>query len=510
LRHLRTAASSSSSSSSDKSKSKDEGDDDDDDDDDDLPLEIRIVTDEANGTLTVSDTGVGMDRGEMVSHLGTIARSGSKAFMDEIKGGGGEGGDDPASRGIIGKFGVGFYSSFMVGDKVEVRSRCAYPDDEDTVPLSWSSTGEGGYDIAPLDPTVRQGRGSSVIVHLKDDAAEYCDERRVETVLRKYSNFVDFPVYLNGTRINTVEAIWSMEPKGVSDDKHSSFYKFIAKAHDEPLDRLHYRADAPLEIKALLYIPSFHSEKYGMGRMEPGVSLYSRKVLIEAKSPDILPDWMRFVKGVVDSEDLPLSVSREKPQDTALIGKLKKALTRRFISHLTKMARKEPDRYKDEFYREYSFFLKEGVCQDFEFQDPLSKLLYFETSKTKDGEITSLEEYVGRMGPDQKEIYYLCAPTRDLAVESPYLEVFQKTGREVIFVYTAIDDFVMANLDKFEGRKLVTADKSDIDLGDDLDKKGDEDDKDGNEKNGNDPTAPPPESSRESTRTNSAPGPSIS
>ena len=242
----------------------------------------------------------------------------------------------------------------------------------------------------------------------------------------------------------------------------------------------------------MLYIPSFHSEKYGMGRMEPGVSLYSRKVLIEAKSPDILPDWMRFVKGVVDSEDLPLSVSREKPQDTALIGKLKKALTRRFISHLTKMARKEPDRYKDEFYREYSFFLKEGVCQDFEFQDPLSKLLYFETSKTKDGEITSLEEYVGRMGPDQKEIYYLCAPTRDLAVESPYLEVFQKTGREVIFVYTAIDDFVMANLDKFEGRKLVTADKSDIDLGDDLEKKGDGDDEDGNEKNGDDPTAPPP------------------
>jgi HSP90 family molecular chaperone len=200
--------------------------------------------------------------------------------------------------------------------------------------------------------------------------------------------------------------------------------------------------------------------------MEPSVSLYSRKVLIEAKSPNILPEWMRFMKGVVDSEDLPLSVSREKAQDSALIGKLRKALTRKFINHMTTMARKDPERYKEEFYKEYGFFLKEGVCQDYEYQEPLSKLLYYETSKTMNGEISSLEEYLSRCTPDQKEIYYLCAPSRELAIQSPYLEAFEKAGKEVIFVYSAIDDFVMANLEKFQGRKIISAEKGDLDLGD--------------------------------------------
>jgi HSP90 family molecular chaperone len=203
-----------------------------------------------------------------------------------------------------------------------------------------------------------------------------------------------------------------------------------------------------------------------MGRMEPSVSLYSRKVLIEAKSPTIVPDWMRFVKGVVDSEDLPLSVSREKAQDSTLIAKLRKAITRKFINHLSAMARKNPDKYKDEFYTEYAFFLKEGVCQDYEFQEPLSKLLYYETSKTMKGEISSLEEYVSRCKPEQKDIYYLCAPSRELALQSPYLEAFEKSGKEVIFVYSAIDDFVMANLEKFQGRKIISVEKGDLDLGD--------------------------------------------
>ena len=201
-----------------------------------------------------------------------------------------------------------------------------------------------------------------------------------------------------------------------------------------------------------------------MGRMEPSVSLYSRKVLIEQNSPNILPDWMRFIKGVVDSEDLPLSVSREKAQDTALIAKLKKALTRKFINHLSTMARKDPGRFKDEFYKEYSFFLKEGVCQDFEFQEPLSKLLHYESSKTLSGEITSLDEYVSRCKPDQRNIYYLCAPSRAMAIQSPYLEAFQKNDVEVIFVYSPIDDFVFSNLTKFQGRQLISAEKGDLDL----------------------------------------------
>jgi len=256
------------------------------------------------------------------------------------------------------------------------------------------------------------------------------------------------------------------DPTDVDEETYTSFYRFIANAIDEPLDTLHFRADAPLDVKALFYTPSFHSEKYGMGRMEPGVSLYSRKVLIESKSPDILPDWMRFVKGVVDSEDLPLSVSREKAQDSNLIAKLRKVLTRKFISHLAKIAKKDPEKYKDEFYKEYSFFLKEGLCQDFDFKEPLSKILYFETSKTTTGELVSFDEYISRCTPEQNDIYYLHAPTREMALQSPYMEAFDKAGREVILVYNAIDDFVMANLEKYEGRNLISAEKADIDLPD--------------------------------------------
>jgi HSP90 family molecular chaperone len=353
----------------------------------------------------------------------------------------------------------------MVGNKVDVRSRSAYESHKDETPKLWSSEGVGTFDIGDLDDSIRQDRGTSVVIYLKDENIEYCDEKVVKRILKKYSNFVNFPIYLNGNRVNTMEAVWAKHPKDVDEKTYTAFYKFIAKAFDEPLDRLHFRADAPLEVKALFYIPSFHSEKYGMTRMEPGVSLYSRKVLIESQSPDILPDWMRFVKGVVDSEDLPLSLSREKPQDSALIAKLRKALTRKFISHLSKMAKKRSDVYKDEFYNEYNIFLKEGICQDFEFQQPLSKLLYFETNKGMNKDMVSLDEYVARCPPEQKEIYYLCAPSRSLALESPYLEAFERTGREVIFAYTAMDDFVLANLEKYEDRPLVSVEKGNIDLG---------------------------------------------
>mmetsp|Transcript_29207 Transcript_29207/g.43075 ORF Transcript_29207/g.43075 Transcript_29207/m.43075 type:complete len:724 (-) Transcript_29207:53-2224(-) len=443
--------------------------------DPELPLEIIITCDEDKGTLTIQDTGIGLTEEEMISNLGTIARSGSKAFMEQLSQRSGEGSEAvDASRGIIGKFGVGFYSAFMVGEKVEVRSRSAYESNQGDEPKVWSSSGTGSFEISDLIGE-EQDRGCSVVIHLKDEYAEFSDKDRVEEVLKKYSNFVNFPISLNGEIVNTMDAVWAKYPKEIDDETYTSFYRFIANAIDEPLDRLHFRADAPLDVKALFYIPSFHSEKYGMGRMEPGVSLYSRKVLIESKSPDILPDWMRFVKGVVDSEDLPLSVSREKAQDSNLIAKLRKVLTRKFISHLAKMAKKDPEKYKDEFYKEYGFFLKEGLCQDFDFKEPLSKLLYFETSKTMRGELMSLDEYISRCTPEQKDIYYLHSPTRDMALQSPYMEAFEKSGREVILVYNAIDDFAMANLEKYEGRNLVSVEKAGIDLPEDQDEEKKED-----------------------------------
>jgi len=437
--------------------------------DPELPLEIVIQCDEDKGTLTISDTGIGLTEDEMISNLGTIARSGSKAFMEQLTQRSEEGSEAvDASRGIIGKFGVGFYSTFMVGKKVEVRSRSAYEDNQADGPKVWSSSGTGSFEISDFKGE-EQDRGSSIVIHLKDEYAEFSDKDRIEQILKKYSNFVSFPISLNGEIVNTMDAVWAKDPKEIDEETYTSFYRFIANAIDEPLDRVHFRADAPLDVKALFYIPSFHSEKYGMGRMEPGVSLYSRKVLIESRSPDILPDWMRFVKGVVDSEDLPLSVSREKAQDSNLIAKLRKVLTRKFISHLAQMAKKNPEKYKDEFYKEYAFFLKEGLCQDFDFKEPLSKILYFETSKTMRGELMSLDEYISRCTPEQKDIYYIHSPTRDMALQSPYMEAFEKSGREVILVYNAIDDFVMANLEKYEGRNLVSVEKAGIDLPEDKD-----------------------------------------
>ena len=365
---------------------------------------------------------------------------------------------------------MGFYSSFMVGSKVEFRSKSALDKNKDQPPRVWSSEGVGSYEIAEVDGDTRQDRGASIVIHLKDEQIEFCDEKRIETILLRYSNFVNFPIYLNGKLVNTQKAVWTMDPKEVDEDTYTAFYRFIANAVDVPLASIHFRADAPLDVKALFFIPSFHSEKYGMERMQPGVNLYSRKVLIEAKSPDILPDWLRFLKGAVDSEDLPISISRERTQDSALIGKLKKALTRKFLSYISNMAKNDIDMYKDQFYREYSYFLKEGICQDTEVQEPLSKLLYFETSKGLKRQTVSLDEYISRCTPEQKEIYYLHTPSREMAIQSPYLEAFTKVGREVIFVYTPIDDFVMANLRSFQGRNIVTIEKSDIDLGEGINK----------------------------------------
>jgi len=420
----------------------------------DSPLEIQIALDETTSTITITDTGVGMTRDDMIANLGTIARSGSKQFVAEQM-------QESDHADIIGKFGVGFYSAFMVADKVEVRSQSALNADP---PAVWSSDGTGTYRIDDLAEDVRQDRGTSIVMHMKEEYWDFVDEKRIEEILNKYSNFVGFPIFLNGKRINTVEAVWTKDPKSVEEKEYTSFYRYIANAMDEPLDTYHFRVDAPLDIKGLFFIPSFHSEKYGMPRMEPAVSLYCRKILIESKSTDILPDWMRFVKGVVDSEDLPLSLSREKAQDSALIRRLKGVLTRKFIAHLASMAKNDKDKYVNEFYKEFGFFLKEGICQDYENQTALTKLLYFETSKTTGSELVTLDEYIARMKPEQSDIYYLVAPTRDAAVNSPYLETFEKAGVEVLLVFTSVDDFVMANVENYEGKKLVSVEEGNIDL----------------------------------------------
>ncbi|GAB5036972.1 heat shock protein hsp90 family protein [Nannochloropsis oceanica] len=438
-----------------------------------LPLEITITTDEEKGTLTLRDTGLGMTKTELVSNLGTIARSGSKAFVKELKEKAGEGTADAA--GIIGQFGVGFYSAFMVGDSVEVASRSYSPEEPGH---TWKSTGAGAYEIGPVEAG-QDGRGSQITIHLKEKCKEFAKPARVKEIIKKYSNFVNFPIKVNGEVCNTVRALWTEDKKDITDDQYKEFYRFIANAYDDPCYRLHFRTDAPLDLKVLFFIPSFHGEKFGMGRLDPGVSLYSRKVLIESKCGRILPDWMRFIKGVVDSEDLPLSISREKAQDTALLKRIERVLVRKVLKTLEDEARKDPATYKEKFFKEFGYFLKEGICHDFENAPRIAKLLYYESSRLPAGESTSFDEYISRCDPEQNAIYFLCAPNRELAEASPYYEAFKRSNKEVIFVYNAIDDFVMNNLKTYHGRDFKTAEATGLDLGPDKKTEEEEDKKDG-------------------------------
>ncbi|KAE9353522.1 Chaperone protein [Phytophthora fragariae] len=424
-----------------------------------LEPKIVITTDEKAGTLTITDTGVGMSKEELIENLGTIARSGSKAFLEQLKEGSpSESGD--ALSGIIGKFGVGFYSAFMVADKVEVFSQSAVGGRQSHL---WRSDGSGSYEVAEANDVTR---GSKIVIHLKDSCKEFGTKAKVESIIRRYSNFVSFPIVLDGDTVNTVQALWTKSESDVTDEEYTEFYKFIANAFDEPAYRIIFKADAPIELKTLFFIGSSHTEKFGYARLEPGVSLYSRKVLIERNSPDILPDWMRFVRGVVDSEDLPLSLSREKMQDSRLIHKIRDVLTRRIIRFLERQSTKEPEKF-EKFFTEFGQFVKEGICTDFQNKDALAKLLRYESSQVDEGKLTTLDEYVSRCPPDQNEIYYLCAPTRAIAESSPYFEAFKKLNKEVLFVYSPIDDFVMTNVAEFNGRKVISAEHAKVDVNSD-------------------------------------------
>ncbi len=421
--------------------------------DDKLDLEINVTTDDKAKTITIQDFGIGMTRDELVKYLGTIAHSGSKQFLKAL----GEGGQKNAN--LIGQFGVGFYSAFMVAKSVKVYSRSWKTGEPGHV---WTSDGSGSYEI---EPTEGERRGTKIVIELKDDAADFAQDWKAKEILERYSAFVSFPINLNGKRVNTVQALWLRNKNEIKDEEYTEFYKFQAHAYDEPRLRLHFSADAPLAINALLFVPKENTEKLGFARLEQSVSLYCRKVLIDAKPKHLLPEWLRFLKGVVDSEDLPLNISRETMQDKALIEKLNKVITKRFLKFLEEEAKNRADGY-NEFYSEFGIFLKEGAAMDFAHKDQLVKLLRFESSVTEKGKTTSLADYVSRMGADQKEIYYLVGPSRAAIESGPYLEGFKARNLEVLFCYEAVDEYVMNNVREFDGKKLTAADHADVKLSD--------------------------------------------
>lgn len=405
-------------------------------------LRIMISADEVKKTLTIQDSGVGMTREELISDLGRIGHSGTGEYLKAM--------EEASTTNLIGQFGVGFYATFMVAQRIRVYSRSLKkPDQPGHV---WESDGAGSYTVAEAEGV---SYGTKIVIDLLPTCEEFSKKQTIESIIRKYSNFVGFPIYLNGNKVNTVKALWLLPPGEVSTADHKEFYQFISHAHDSPLYHLHYSADSPINIRSIFYIPETHMEKYGLGVLEPGVSLYTRKVLIQAKCKGLLPDWLRFIKGVVDSEDIPLNLSRELLQDSGLIKRLSNVLTRRILKYLEEQAVHDEVKYL-KFYNEYSQFLKQGICTDLKWKEDLARLLRMESSKTTEGVNTTLEQYITNMHPSQTEIYYLCIPSRSYAEASPYYETFQKRGVEVLFLYHSIDDFVMSNLAEYKGKKLVS------------------------------------------------------
>jgi len=419
--------------------------------DDKLELEINITTNDKAKTFTIQDFGVGMTQAELVENLGTIAHSGSKAFVQAL----GEG--DQKAAGLIGQFGVGFYSAFMVAKTVKVYTHSWRESEPGQL---WTSDGSGSFAI---EESAGERRGCKVVIELKDECSEFSQEWRIREIIERYSAFVSFPINLNGKRINTVQALWLRSKSEIKDEEYDEFYKFQGHDSEKPRLRLHFSADAPISINALLFVPKDNTERMGLARLEPAVALYCRKVLIDARPKDLLPEWLRFVKGVVDSEDLPLNISRETMQDRTLVEKLNRVITKRFLKFLEEEAKGHPDAFA-EFYKEFGVFLKEGAALDFTHKDALTKLLRFESSLTEKGKTTSLADVVSRMGADQKEIYYLIGPSRESIEAGPYLEGFKARNLEVLFCYEAVDEYVMNNVREFDGKKITAADHADVRL----------------------------------------------
>lgn len=418
----------------------------------DRELRISITTDEEKKTLSIADAGIGMTREEVVEYLGTIAHSGTKKFLEamkETKGG---------TQDLIGQFGVGFYSVFMAADKVEVTTRSWEPE---AAPVKWTSDGQEGYTLD--DAPENTPRGTSILIHLKEDADLFSKKNHVRYILEKYSNFVSFPIDVDGEHLNTVQAIWMKNKKDVTPEEYKTFFQFISHTDAEPLTYMHFSADAPIVLNSVLFVPSENPESMGFGRCEPAVSLYCHKVLIDSKPENLLPEWLRFLSGVVDSDDLPLNISREMLQDSSLLRKISGIITKRFIKHLEGLAKNDTAAY-EKFWTQFCRFIKEGVVTTWEYKNELSKLLRFESTFTEPGKLTSFEEYISRMKENQKDIYVLYGATRAQLEHSPYLDALNARGFEVAFFTDGGDQFVIDSLMKVDDKEIKSIDRANLEL----------------------------------------------
>lgn len=421
----------------------------------DAALDIHIRMDEAAGTLTISDSGIGMTRDDLINNLGTIAKSGARAFIEAMK----ANQNKEVAQNVIGQFGVGFYSAFMAADKVRVVSQSHKPDEP-----AWAWECDGGADYT-ITPAERAHRGTDVIVTLKTEAREMLQSWKIKDIIRKHSDYISFPIFVGDeeTATNQQTALWRQDPKTVEDKAYNDFYKTLTFDFTDPLKRIHVRAEMPLEFYLLLYVPTSNQPSMFSQRKQPGLKLYARKVLIQEYCTDLLPDYLSFIQGVVDSEDLPLNVSRENVRADALMAQLKKTVTKRVLSEFKKMVENEREDYL-KLYEQFGRFIKQGVALSPQDKDDLLPLLFFPTTHNDSQEPASLYDYVGRMVNNQKDIYYIVADDIHSARRSPHLDAFKQRGIEVLLFTDPVDPILLTGLDSFQDHKLQSVDDADIDL----------------------------------------------
>ena len=416
-------------------------------------LAIRLSVDEDAKTITIRDTGVGMTRDELATNLGTIAQSGARAFLDAA-----QGSDHQQLADVIGQFGVGFYSVFMVAEWVRVTSR-SYQ--KDAQAAAWYAT---GGDTFTIEDAQQETRGTTIEIKLKSDAAEYASESRLRQIIKKHSDYVRFPIYIGDDeeQTNRQTAIWRQSPREVEDSEYNEFYKHLTLEFEDPITRIHFVADAPLRIFALLYIPAKAERGVFSLRKEDGLKLYTRKVLIQEYTTDLLPPHFRFLQGVVDAEDLPLNVSRESVQATALMARIKKILTKQVVKQLESLAKDEPETYA-KFWQNYGLFIKEGIASDQADRESLYPLVRFHTTQHSENWV-SLAEYVERMKAGQEKIYFILGDDDRSVARSPHLDYFRKHGYEVITLTDPMDSFMLLGLRQFGDFPLQNVAAPDLEL----------------------------------------------
>ena len=420
----------------------------------DLQINVKVSKDEK--IISISDNGIGMSEDEVIDNIGTIARSGTASFLENITG------DKKKDSNLIGQFGVGFYSVFMVADKVQVITKSALDLDNDGT--MWESNGEEKYKIKSVP---KDSNGTEIVIFLNDENKEFCEPGRVRFLLEKYSQYINFPLNIideenNSTRINEAEALWLKPKKNIKDQEYIDFYKFITFDQDHPLEWIHNKVEGKNEYTNLLYIPSKPPFDLWNRESPRGLKLYVQRVFIMDDASNFLPIYLRFLRGVLDTNDLPLNVSREILQNNPMVDTIKKALTKRTLDSLKKLKEKSFDKYK-EFWNEYGLVLKEGPAEDIENRELIASLILFNSSNLSDcNDLTSFDEYIERMQSEQEKIYFCVADTFEAAINSPHIEKLKSNGIEVLLLTDRIDEWLMTNIFEYKGKQLVNVAKEEI------------------------------------------------